>query len=505
MKKIFFFILTFLGLFFLSSQLAYAGANFAGVKIIIEDHKDNKLNNVRVDLESHSNETYTGSKLTRRCHSDSTANYAGPFINLNYSPDQYYRAIRGLKTGEKYTYEYTYDNPAGTLYFGNGVNSTLKGGGMGFGFGCACNPLKIIIHVPEGYYYDKDGDNKVDSGETGQVTISKDGLQNDRLYTYSFTLEQVYPVPYQVSPANNTTFVAGTSSVTLKGKATDADLSKVMIRFRYKKIKGRDWTTFKACPSQTNPWGWAPNPLSCDPETQTCFQCNNRNYRHNWKPGGTEISVTLDDLSSGTYEWQVQAVDKQYNYSGWTTSRRFTINSKPTAYHVSPADKASFAEGSPVTLTGRGTDPDGDQVKIRVQYRKVDNNIENTWTIPHYDAPLNNEHLSYGWHAWDSSGGTASDTLSGLAAGTYEWQVQAIDEHGLLGDWTPSRTFTITAPTSPTHIRYECNLETWDCEQFPTTDPNEGYDNPDACRNACTPPPVEIKPFWYYFWREITP
>jgi len=201
MKKIikYFLGFGFFCLFFLLPSKTLAGSYFAGIKIIIKDQYKNPLNGIVVDLRSDTNATYTGGGITRYCDSDSR-NTAGPFVNLNFNPDQYYHDLHGFKTGETYTYNnQTYDNPAGTLYFGNGVNSTTNGGGMGFGFACSCNPLKIIIHVPNCYCY---------NGVCGdEVTISKGGLENGKLYEYTFTLyTNTAPSAYYDSPANGTVF-----------------------------------------------------------------------------------------------------------------------------------------------------------------------------------------------------------------------------------------------------------------------------------------------------------
>lgn len=45
----------------------------------------------------------------------------------------------------------------------------------------------------------------------------------------------------------------------------------------------------------------------------------------------------------------------------------------------------------------------------------------------------------------DSTGGTTTqDTLSGLVAGNYFWQVQAVNSAGQQGDWSPEQGFTIS-------------------------------------------------------------
>lgn len=167
-----------------------SASNFAGVKVVIKNPSGSNFNGVKVGLRSDDNDTYSGGDKTRYCDSDST-NTAGAFVNLN-GDDVYYRRLAGFYTGNEYTYGgQKYNNPDGTVYFGNGVNSTGNGGGMGFGFACSCNPLKILISVPSGYYFDTDGDGVLDNGEAigpTDVTVSKSGLENDSSYTYTFYL-----------------------------------------------------------------------------------------------------------------------------------------------------------------------------------------------------------------------------------------------------------------------------------------------------------------------------
>src|SRR3982750_2201639 len=55
----------------------------------------------------------------------------------------------------------------------------------------------------------------------------------------------------------------------------------------------------------------------------------------------------------------------------------------------------------------------------------------------------------------DSTSGATSDTVSGLATGTYFWRVQAVNGSFEQGAWSQTRSFTVTgvgagAPATPT-------------------------------------------------------
>lgn len=216
----------FSGLFFFIPAKSALAGNFAGVDIVIENSAGTNLNNIAVGFRADTNAFYSGGGLNRSCDSDNTGtgDYGkGPFVNLNGTNVYYADLDWAFKTGGVYEFPdtaadtYKYDNPSGHVYLGNGAGS-----GMGFGFACSCNPLKIMITVPSGMYYDANGDNNVDSGETGKVTISVGGFSNDattqkiyRLKDITLTVSLTANPTSGVAPLNNVD-----ATVTLGGSAT---------------------------------------------------------------------------------------------------------------------------------------------------------------------------------------------------------------------------------------------------------------------------------------------
>lgn len=110
---------------------------------------------------------------------------------------------------------------------------------------------------------------------------------------------------------------------------------------------------------------------------------------------------------------------------------------------------ANFDGKATIQLVGYATDREGDNVRIRFRYRKVDENnkpLTDNWYIPGYDETY------YGWRpkgsyvSQGSSGKVYSDQFE-VYLGKYEWQVQARDEEGVISNWSNSWFFTVNSST----------------------------------------------------------
>jgi parallel beta-helix repeat protein len=76
-----------------------------------------------------------------------------------------------------------------------------------------------------------------------------------------------------------------------------------------------------------------------------------------------------------------------------------------------------------VAFLGEVSDPDGDQVKMQIELRRLDEYDGSFIGIPTHEGEL-----------LDSDGG-AIIIVYGLSPGSYHWQARTIDEHGFVSDW----------------------------------------------------------------------
>ena len=139
-------------------------------------------------------------------------------------------------------------------------------------------------------------------------------------------------------------------------------------------------------------------------EYQGCIDTvNDNNCNTSWQSAGAATSWGLTNLSAGTYYWQVRAVTPSGlvladNGVSWS----FTVGGAPPPVFgkLTPGNGTS-GHGSSVTLTWSALPDAGYSV---------------CWDT------TNNNACDGGW--WPNGGGAAR-TLTGLANGTYYWQVRA--------------------------------------------------------------------------------
>ena len=159
-----------------------------------------------------------------------------------------------------------------------------------------------------------------------------------------------------------------------------------------------------------------------------CWDTTNNNTCDGaWWPNGGGAGRVLTGLPNGTYYWQVWAQNATgtFNADGGTW-RSFTVGGPPqppAAFgKVMPANGATGLGGAVTLAWGTSTGATG------------------------YEVCVDTTNDGACGAAWQSAGTTAAFGLSGLAAGTYYWQVRATNSSGTAyadgGTW---RSFTVSA------------------------------------------------------------
>jgi hypothetical protein len=149
-------------------------------------------------------------------------------------------------------------------------------------------------------------------------------------------------------------------------------------------------------------------------------------------------------LADGVWYWRVQAKDNAGNISDNSVARSFRVDTlKPAAPGlVSPADGENTNDNTPTFEWTSVTDPSG--VTYQIQ---IGDNVGS----PVY---------------WAIDITEITHTLldeNALALGMYYWRVRAVDGVGNIGDWSESRTFTVT-----TSVSFTLNLQAgWNMISFP--------------------------------------
>jgi hypothetical protein len=211
----------------------------------------------------------------------------------------------------------------------------------------------------------------------------------------SFTLDRTAPtVPNLVSPGNGAAF--NTSSVTLIWNRSQDNLSGM----------GQYEIQLANNSSFTNP---------------TTYSTSDTTY-------------SISTLDEGTYYWRVRAKDNVGNFSGWSSSRSFTLDrTAPTVPNlISPSDGAAFDTSGVTLIWNRSQD--------------------NVSGMDQYEIQLANNSSFTNPTTYSTSDTTYS--ISTLDEGTYYWRVRAKDNVGNFSGWSSSRSFTLdrTAPTVPNLI-----------------------------------------------------
>jgi len=133
--------------------------------------------------------------------------------------------------------------------------------------------------------------------------------------------------------------------------------------------------------------------------------------------------TATSSLSDGVYYWKVRAQDANSNWSDWSSSFIFTIDTRGPAEPtlVSPADNATISDNTP--------DFDWNEVSDAVSYELwVDNTAD--FTSPEIQQ-----------NRLTSSDYTATSSLSD---DTYYWKVRCQDNLGNWNGWSDNWSFTIS-------------------------------------------------------------
>ena len=145
----------------------------------------------------------------------------------------------------------------------------------------------------------------------------------------------------------------------------------------------------------------------------------------NWI-NGTNTSATLAD---GTYTWHVKAKNSSGEESAWSSSRTFTIGSKPPAPNLlSPADDEHVAYGTTPNFTW-----DASTGATEYYFEYSDTNS--------FDPSLGNS-------AWINA---KNFSTASLTSGTYYWRVQAKNAVGV-SSWSTVRTLIVDPVVAEKYI-----------------------------------------------------
>lgn len=158
--------------------------------------------------------------------------------------------------------------------------------------------------------------------------------------------------PAHVSPSANQEFQPGSNNVVLSGKGTNNSTNSslgVGIHIVYRKVGASSWSSFassaRTCASggvssSINVNGWKPD------VSNGCYA----------NSGSTITYPALSITEPGQYEWKVQSIvrPRTFVYSGYTSSRYFTVVSPPVACSISdylPDTNQSIVEGTELSFS----------------------------------------------------------------------------------------------------------------------------------------------------------
>jgi hypothetical protein len=153
--------------------------------------------------------------------------------------------------------------------------------------------------------------------------------------------------------------------------------------------------------------------------------------------GGTVYWAPETPLPEGTYFWQAFAQDDAGNHSGWSATRRFTVDtSAPALPSSTPADGTRTTKAPKLSATFTDATP-GDHGSVDFQFCS-----DESCTAA----------IGSGSVAVAASGASATWAAPApLKDGTYFWRLRAEDSVGNSAGWTSSRRLVIdtTEPTLP--------------------------------------------------------
>lgn len=140
--------------------------------------------------------------------------------------------------------------------------------------------------------------------------------------------------------------------------------------------------------------------------------------------------------ATGTWYWQVRAVDAAGNKSAWTTPWKVTIDmTAPAAPTLnSPADGA-VVKGASVTQSW---------------------NASSSTDVHHYVYESYNDAAATSLR-WSENFTGLSKTAANVGNATFWWRVKAVDTAGNVSAWSPLWKLTVdnTAPTTPTNLGWK--------------------------------------------------
>lgn len=156
-------------------------------------------------------------------------------------------------------------------------------------------------------------------------------------------------------------------------------------------------------------------------------------------PSGTEVTITRDGLTYGAYRWQYRAKDSRGGVSQWSQfgtsgNTDFTVSSSSNRPPDRPSNVGQFkadattpiAEGgstleTTVVFKATVSDPDGDQVRLQIELRRLDEpNFTGEPTLESDLVP---------------SASVATIVRSDLIPGNYHWRYRAEDMDKNASTW----------------------------------------------------------------------
>jgi autotransporter passenger strand-loop-strand repeat protein len=142
-------------------------------------------------------------------------------------------------------------------------------------------------------------------------------------------------------------------------------------------------------------------------------------------------TASVSTLADGSYFWRVRAVDNNSNYSAWSSTSRFLVDT------VAP----SVPDGLTETVIG--------------------NNVTLDWNdatdaasgVKQYEFQVNNK-SDFLKNKKTGTVAASSVNISGLADGIYYWRVRTMDNSGNYSEWNTGSSFMAdaTAPSAPDRL-----------------------------------------------------